>query len=347
MIDLLDQVHADGPENSFNNRLDDDTSANNGATDNGRPASEHDQNGKNGSRITKLTRERKTPNSTISPSGQPSSQILQCEDWFAFLTIDGLVKKAGVGEQGLPQLIIKELTDNGLDASPDTTVNLKDGWVAVQDAGPGIPGTDDDVAALYSISRPQRSSKFYRKPSRGCMGHGTRVVAGSVVASNGELYVSTRGRRLRINIDRVTGESRAERVGSYVAPGTRVELRLGRRLAPEPSDLLASEIAITFARKREKPYGGKTSPHWYSDESFHVLMRCMPPNVRIRAAVANLEGCTTSASAARIAEGFDRREARSLSPEESSEVLRRAKGESREVTPARLGRSRPDTFPGV
>jgi hypothetical protein len=65
MIRVLDQVHTDDPECSFNKRLDNDTSAKNGATDNGQPASEHDQNGKNRSRFTKLTPERKTRNSTI------------------------------------------------------------------------------------------------------------------------------------------------------------------------------------------------------------------------------------------------------------------------------------------
>src|SRR3712207_9128722 len=45
--------------------------------------------------------------------------------------------------------------------------------------GDGIPGDDAEIAALFSINRPLTSSKYLRRPTRGALGNGLRVVAGA------------------------------------------------------------------------------------------------------------------------------------------------------------------------
>jgi hypothetical protein len=259
-----------------------------------------------------------------------------------------LVRKAGVPPHGLAQIIVKELTDNGLDAAGDCDVRLEDGVVVVENPGRGIAGDDAEIADLFSIARPQRSSKFIRLPTRGALGNGLRIVAGAVLATGGELIVSTSRRTLRIKPDAHTGRSAAERVGPYDGAGTRIELRLGDPLEPKSDDLLASDIGITAALAQEKRYTGKTSSHWYDAESFLELLRSNPPEVTVRDFIADFEGCSGSGSliAARIAEGFERRPAFSLNREEATEVLRRAKGASRAVAPERLGWIGRDAFGG-
>jgi hypothetical protein len=300
------------------------------ASDNGKA-----RNGKNRSSLNTFNGERKSSNFTRS---QPS-RILERQDWTAFRTIEGLIRKAGVPRNGLPQVIIKELVDNALDAAGDCEVELSDGVVIVHDAGEGLPGTDGEIAGLFSISRPQRSSKFIRMPTRGALGNGLRIVTAATLITEGELIVATRGRRLRITTDPLTGESTAERIGSYDQCGTRIELTLGHPLEPEASDLLASQIAITAARAQEKFYGGRSSPHWYDVEAFYELMLSMPAEVTVRDFVRNLDGCSSSGVSAAITDGFERRPAQSVSREDAALLLRRCKNQAREVNPKRLGRT--------
>jgi hypothetical protein len=98
----------------------------------------------------------------------------------------------------IPGLVAKEVTDNALDEAGrcriGTLEDIHGFWV--EDDGGGIPGDDAAIAALFSIARPLTSSKILRRPSRGALGNGLRIVAGAVLASGGTLVVSTRGRVL-------------------------------------------------------------------------------------------------------------------------------------------------------
>jgi hypothetical protein len=42
----------------------------------------------------------------------------------------------------------------------------------VEDDGDGIPGSDEQIAALFSIRRPLTSTKILRRPVRGASGNG-------------------------------------------------------------------------------------------------------------------------------------------------------------------------------
>jgi hypothetical protein len=277
-------------------------------------------------------------------SGSRNSEIFQREDWTAFRTIQGLCRRAGVPEDELARTVIKELVDNALDAAGDCELSLEDDAAIIQDNGPGIDGDDETVAKLFSLNRPQQSSKFLRLPTRGCLGNGLRVIAGAVAATDGNLYVSTRGRRLRIVVDPVTGESSAESAGSYKGSGTRIEVRLGDPLSLIYGDLFPGQVAMAAAWVQEKRYNGRTSPHWYNAESFHELLLAIQSDVTVKDFVAGLEGCFTAARS--ITEGFGRRAARSLSRQEAAEILARAKASCREVNPERLGSIGRKGFPG-
>jgi hypothetical protein len=126
--------------------------------------------------------------------GMEDSPMFEREDWTAFRTIQGLCRKAGADQDELASVVIKELTDNGLDASGDCETFLRDGVVVVRDRGPGIEGDDETIGRLFSIRRPLISSKLLRMPTRGALGNGLRVVVGAVVATEGKLFVTTRGR---------------------------------------------------------------------------------------------------------------------------------------------------------
>ncbi len=181
---------------------------------------------------------------------------------------------------------------------------------------------------------------------RAALGNGIRVAVGAVLATNGTLFVATRGRRLRIVPDARTGWSRAECVGPYDEPGTEIEIRLGAPLVLTPSDLEFAEVARIAAGATEQVYKGKSSPHWYDGESFHELCLSAPESVSVRELIARLDGCT-GAKAGSIAAEFKGRPARSLTRDEAIRLLVAARGLARSVNPDRLGKIADDAFPGV
>src|SRR6516165_3459288 len=137
------------------------------------------------------------PRPTPDGNGQTGQGMFVKEDWTLFRTLGTLCQRAGVAEEDIPALLAKELADNSLDEAGACTVELvgSDG-LRVSDAGRGIPGDDSEIAGMFSITRPKTSTKFLRRPTRGALGGGLRIVVGAVVSTRGSLVVSTRGRRL-------------------------------------------------------------------------------------------------------------------------------------------------------
>ena len=127
------------------------------------------------------------------------------EDWRLFLNLATLGQKAGVARHLIGALVIKELVDNALDAGAHVEVKEMDGgWMAVEDDGPGID--PDKIASLFSVNRPLTSTKLLRRPLRGALGNGLRVVVGAVYASDGQLRIRTRGKWATV-LPEASGES--------------------------------------------------------------------------------------------------------------------------------------------
>ena len=104
------------------------------------------------------------------------------EDWTLFRTVEGLQQNAGVPATLLRRLVLKELGDNALDTGAQIRFGQIDNSADkfyVEDDGPGLDGTPEQIAELFSIRRPMRSSKLLRLPQRGALGNGLRVVAGA------------------------------------------------------------------------------------------------------------------------------------------------------------------------
>jgi hypothetical protein len=170
------------------------------------------------------------------------------------------------------------------------------------------------------------------------------VVVGAVLATDGKLLVSTRGRTLSICMDPSTGRSEAIPVGPFDGPGTCIEIVLGGPLEPTPDDLDMAVIAIAAAKSKGKRYTGRSSPHWYDTDPFLELLRATPPDQTVREFIAQFDGC--SARAGEITDGFAGRPARSLDREEARALLSRARGVAK-VNPNRLGYIGKDAFSGA
>jgi hypothetical protein len=203
---------------------------------------------------------------------EPTLKMAERPDWALFRSVEGLQQKAGVGAGLLRRLVLKELVDNALDASATVDAGLlKDDTYFVEDDGPGLDGTPQEIAELFSIQRSMRSSKLLRLPQRGALGNGLRVVAGAVLASGGSLAVITRGQRIALRPE-ADGSTTVVDVAPVDHPvGTRIEIGFGPAL---PHDVAA--LSWTRAARKisfnGKSYEGRSSPFWYDPVQFHELL---------------------------------------------------------------------------
>ena len=273
-------------------------------------------------------------------------KMFEREDWTLFRTVDGLQQKAGVPAINLRRLVMKELADNAFDGGGKVEYGQVGGnRFFIEDNGPGFNGTPDEIAALFSIRRPMRSSKLLRRPQRGALGNGLRVVAGAVLASAGSLVVVTRNRRiaLRPQMDGMTAVIKV--TPTKRSRGTRIEIGFGPAL---PADLdpfawVRSAAAVACAGK---VYDGHTSAWWYDAAQFHELLLAYGARP-VRGLVAELDGCTGGKAGEIVtAAGLGRMYGADISRQQATKLLKAVRQQTKPVSSERIGYVGRDAFPG-
>jgi len=278
----------------------------------------------------------------LSPN--PQDFKLEREDWTSFRTVEGLQQKAGVTRRQLRRLVLKELTDNGLDACADVTVGrLVGGGYFVEDNGPGFGGSPEDIARMFSVNRPMVSSKLVRLPTRGALGNGLRVVTGAVLASNGLLTVVTRNKRIALRPE-TTGTTTVVEVTDVDHPvGTRIEIGLGHTIEADDLDLSWAEAACEIG-VAGTTYEGETSPLWYDAAHFHELIMASGDRP-LRELIAKFDGCSGPKAGTIVANaGLGRTSCSSIDRQQATRLLEVARQHARPVKPERLGSIGADLF---
>jgi hypothetical protein len=274
----------------------------------------------------------------------PPLKMFERADWTLFRTVEGLQQKAGVSATRLRRLVLKELADNGLDVGRIKYGGVGAGSYFIEDDGPGLDGTPKEIAGLFSIRRPLRSSKLLRLPQRGQLGNGLRVVAGAVLASGGSLAIITRNRRivLRPETDGSTSVVKVVRADHPV--GTRVEIGFGATL-PDEIGLFVWVRAAQAVAGAGETYHGRSSPFWYDAAQFHeLLLACGPQPVRNL--IAQLEGCTGGKAGEIVgAAGLDRVRCEDIDRQRATKLLAIARQHARPVSAERLGHIGREAFP--
>ena len=268
-------------------------------------------------------------------------------DWTLFRTVEGLQQKAGVAARLLRRLVLKELGDNALDggghlgyglveADPDTFF--------VEDDGPGLDGAPKEIAELFSIGRPLRSSKLLRLPQRGQLGNGLRVVAGAVLASEGALAVITRNRRVSLRPESDGSTSVINVVKADKPFGTRIEISFGPTLPNDPEPFAWVHKAQAVAGIGEL-YQGRSSAYWYDAAQFHELLLAYGAQP-VRNLIAQLDGCTGGKAGEIVAAvGLDRRHCQNIDRQQATTLLIELRRSTRRVSADRLGHVGRDAFP--
>jgi hypothetical protein len=284
------------------------------------------------------------PPAAKSSSGDSQNLKFERADWSLFRTIEGLSQKAGVPPDKLPRLVLKEIADNGLDAGARVKVGaLPGGAYFVEDDGPGIDGTPEAIARLFSISRPMISTKLIRLPMRGALGNGLRVVAGAVLASGGSLTVITRNRRIKLRPE-ADGTTRVIGTKAVEFPvGTRVEIAFGPALPCNHDTLGMARTACHLARGQS--YSGKSSPWWYDVPNFHELFLGAAANLPVRELISRLDGCSGSKAGEIVTTaGINRAICSRVTRAQAEKLLLAARADVRQVNPQRLGAIGPELY---
>ena len=266
------------------------------------------------------------------------------EDWTLFRNLQTLGQKAGVPIDMIPRVVVKELVDNALDATGSCEFGRvvdddrhNTGTFFVADDGPGLPGTDEDIGNLFSVSRPLTSSKLIRLPTRGALGNGLRVVAGAVLAAGGDLVVKTGGRELRLRPRDSDGRTDVEVLGEWSGNGTEVYVGFGDALSIDDDELLFVWASVANSlTDAEATYKGRTSAYWYDSVSFYELLQAAGERT-VRDLVMEFEGCS-GRKAGQVAEAHKGHACESLDREEADALLRSMRWSSTKVSPRRLGR---------
>jgi hypothetical protein len=271
----------------------------------------------------------------------PNLKMAEREDWTLFRSVDGLTQKAGVPTTKLRRLVLKELADNALDVGGKVNVGGIDvDTYFVEDDGPGLDGTPEEVASLFSIARPLRSSKLLRLPQRGALGNGLRVVAGTVLASGGSLTVITRNQRIRLRPESDGSTTVMNVTKAKQAVGTRVEIGFGKALPADPLTLNWAQWAIRLTEQgflNGKSYDGKTSPYWYDPIQFHELLLAYGSQP-LRSLIAQLDGCSGGKAGEILsAAKLDRATCGSVNRQQAMDLLKIVRRHARRVSAERLG----------
>ena len=294
----------------------------------------------------KSSKNQLAPDTSLDPDeNAPTLKMGERPDWSLFRSIDGLQQKAGVPATRLRRLVMKEIADNALDTGTGIDAGqIDDHVIYVAENGPGLGGTPQEIAELFSIRRPMRSSKLLRPPQR----------ARSATVCAWSLARCWRPR------DR-----------SPSSPATSASCCARRRTAPPPSSRFPPSIIPPApasrsnsvrpcrpiptrshgsgrpARSHSRARATKAShrPTGTTARPFHDLLLAHGDQP-VRNLIAQLEGCSGGKAGEIVAAaGLDRMACASVTRGQAVALLATARAHARPVNPERLGFVGRDAFP--
>jgi hypothetical protein len=215
--------------------------------------------------------------------------------------ISNLSQRAGVPTDQIRNIILKELVDNALDemdrvGQPGQVTITQDGehTYTVTDQGRGFPDTPDELAKRFSLDKGMVSSKQWRKPTRGCVGNGLRVIVGAVVSGGGRIIVKTRDRHYTL-LPRLDGTTAIENIEIIDWPvGSSVTVQIDPKYPRSAGAMQWAQTAIKLAQSSGPPFGRQPSPWWFDTEHLALnMLSAIGPTYTLAQFVSQLDRCSS------------------------------------------------------
>src|SRR3712207_270918 len=124
------------------------------------------------------------PSQTLSRTTLVTSRLLD------FASKKELTAQTGHEPGSWPLVILKELTDNGIDAceeagiAPEITITVNESGITVRDNGPGIPAETIKSVLDYAVRVSSREA--YVSPTRGAQGNALKTILAMRFVLDGE-----------------------------------------------------------------------------------------------------------------------------------------------------------------
>jgi hypothetical protein len=250
-------------------------------------------------------------------------------DWSIY--ISNLPQRAGVPLSQIRALVSKELVDNALDemdrvGQPGavTLVQDDDHKYTVTDLGRGFSDTPQELAHRFSIAKGMVSSKQWRKPTRGCVGNGLRVIVGSVASGGGRIIIKTQNQAITLR-PRLDGTTAIDSVIPVDWPiGTAITIEIDPNYPADDDTLGWAQLAITLAQQSGPAFNRKPLPSWYDADHFALnMLAAIGPLATVAWFVSQLDRCTSREIGHQITARFGKgRLCRDMSKENAVELLR-------------------------
>jgi len=196
------------------------------------------------------------------------------QDWVRFLTSDGLAEKAGCPPSDFDKMVVKEFADNAADIGGFCyEVDEGEKTVSIWNGGDGL--SSQDIARLFDIKRPLRSSKHWRRGQRGALGNGIRVALAGCRLCDISLTIISRCKEYRITLldngDTVITKHDTE----VFDVGTRIVLGF-----PNDEAFYAGRyrpyLQVARATQGSTVVSGKPLASWFKAEDINVLVQSLP-----------------------------------------------------------------------
>jgi hypothetical protein len=286
----------------------------------------------------------------LAKDASQSPRVLQSDaefvraDWSIYIA--NLPQRAGVPKHQIGQLVLKELVDNALDEMDrvgrpgEVTLEQRDNNVfTVTDRGRGFDDTPEELAHRFSIAKPMTSSKQWRRPSRGCVGNGLRVIVGSIVTGGGRITVKTRNREMGLR-PRLDGTTAIDRIGSIDWPvGTAITVEIDPAYLDRSTLMGWAQLAIQLAQQSGPAFDRKPSPLWLdADHVATNMLAAIGPLKTVAWFVAQLDRCSAREVGQLVTERFGKgRLCRDMNKAEAAVLLNTLQRLAAPIRPKQLG----------
>jgi hypothetical protein len=226
---------------------------------------------------------------------------------------------------------LKELVDNALDevdriGRPGAVTLAREGdhIYTVTDQGRGFNDSPEELACRFSIAKGMVSSKQWRKPTRGCVGNGLRVIVGAVVSGGVRVIVKTRNQEITLR-PRLDGTTAVDNVIPIEWPtGASITIEIDRKYPGGDDSLEWAQQAITLARQSGPAFSRKPLPAWYDADHLALnMLAAIGPSRTLAWFVSQLDRCTSREIGQQVTNKFGKgRLCRDVNKEEAAQLLR-------------------------